>query len=442
MCTNIVAFAGWCDAHTYNYDGDGCIFSAENGHMEFSGRWRDNLMHGVGTIFCPKTLQFKACGNYEHDMKHGIHQEYLDTDVMCLSVWHKGYLVNDEYVIYRHKNLVYIGGMRDNAYHGRGMLFDDYTGTVRYVGAFVNGRAQGFGSAYAPSGKLEYTGYWLDNRSHGAGTSFEYDEHLSSFMNFRGDFSRGFRHGFGTLFRRDGSTSYAGQWTRGEASGWGIAYAQGNENTREIYVGQWLCGDRHGEGVEIDAFGAIAYHGEWRHGSRCGFGTSWQDGTVAYIGQWKTGSRHGDGSSYHSSGRCAYVGQWKSNLRQGSGMQFDVHPGVFQGQWQDDTRSGQGCIVDEYGNVHLDGLWSNDAFDEHATKRRRIADMHIELGTQFAGQVPLCVICREELHHGDSRYAFVPCGHSAFCEHCATDMNVAVCPVCRHSDVSLMRLYL
>ena len=52
------------------------------------------------------------------------------------------------------------------------------------------------------------------------------------------------RHGFGTLFYRDGS-SYEGEWFNNKRQGWGkMSYADGS-----VYDGQWYKGVRHGEGI-------------------------------------------------------------------------------------------------------------------------------------------------------------------------------------------------
>lgn len=55
----------------------------------------------------------------------------------------------------------YEGGVKDGAYHGRGVLYYE-SGKLGYEGEFRNGNFHGSGKYYRPGGELAYVGYSAD----------------------------------------------------------------------------------------------------------------------------------------------------------------------------------------------------------------------------------------------------------------------------------------
>ena len=49
----------------------------------------------------------------------------------------------------------------------------------------------------------------------------------------------------------------------------------------------------------------------------------------------------------------------------------------------------------------------------------------------------VCAVCMERT----LSVAFVPCGHLCLCEECSARCQWKRCPVCRHQDVTLVRIY-
>jgi len=123
---------------------------------------------------------------------------------------------------------------KSNKKNGKGVLVSN-TGNYKYVGSFKND--------YMESGKLtvfegknvkgEYTGSFKKNQYDGNGvhTAFNIDNGDVLYY-YEGAFSKGMRHGQGTLFMNDNSI-YSGIWSKGE-----LKYGEGTYDGG-IYTGKW-----------------------------------------------------------------------------------------------------------------------------------------------------------------------------------------------------------
>ena len=89
---------------------------------------------------------------------------------------------------------------------------------------------------------------------------------------------------------------------------------------------------------------------------------------MSYDGEWKDGTREGFGSSGTPGGQFLdYEGEWKDDKRNGTGKSFfpKFRPGTeeqlvsYEGQWRDNLEWGQGTSYDEQGNIVHQGEWED-----------------------------------------------------------------------------------
>lgn len=126
-----------------------------------------------------------------------------------------------------------------------------------FMGAYENGKPNGFG---------EY--YW------------------SNGCNYKGFFKNGLRHGTGT-------------WRKGFGKS-------------DVYEGEWINDKKCGTGTYTWLSGNC-YKGEYFDDLRHGYGEmSWVDGSV-YKGQWRRGLQHGEGELY-TPGRQVLRGKFRQNM--------------------------------------------------------------------------------------------------------------------------------
>ena len=270
---------------------------------------------------------------------------------------------------------------------------------------------------------------------------------------------------------------YVGEWHQGLPHGDGRLYD--HEDVLR-YEGQFCRGARHGRGTFRWNSGAV-YEGEWKNDMRHGKGTYCYDNGIVYAGTWERNKRHGPGSCTHGTTRLdvtfandeithvkefflerlRYAGGWHaSGGRHGHGVLY-FHDGVkvsYDGEWKHGKEHGWGTAYRETGSVRFRGMWTDGRPDREATKRQRteavctrkrqrvrqrIADLHASADGAVA-PVPTCVLCLEEIHHGDPSYVYVPCGHRALCGTCGKappDPWHRQCPVCKQDSTALCRVY-
>jgi len=275
---------------------------------------------------------------------------------------------------------------------------------------------------------------------------------------------------------------YDGEWRNGLPHGAGRLY-DGDDVLR--YDGQFQYGARHGHGTFEWASGAV-YAGEWVCDLRHGKGTySYRNGIV-YTGTWQCNQRHGSGTCTHDTTRLdvtfahdkvvhvyefhndqlCYAGGWQApEGRNGQGiLYFDDGVSVcYDGEWKDGKEHGWGTRYHATGSLRFRGVWVDGVLDRDATKRKRrddvctrkrqhvrqrLADAHTAASRDGStGPVPTCVLCLEDMHHGDASYVYVPCGHRALCGACGVSPPAPwhhQCPVCKcgsDETATLCRVY-
>lgn len=88
----------------------------------------------------------------------------------------------------------------------------------------------------------------------------------------------------------DIASSYKGGCNNGLANGFGVARG------RDIYEGEFLNGNKHGQGTY-----------------------SWPNQGSKYVGEWKADNRDGQGKMTYASGGFSWDGGWKNDIRDGLG---------------------------------------------------------------------------------------------------------------------------
>ena len=145
-----------------------------------------------------------------------------------------------------------------------------------------------------------YDGDWYNHRPTGKGTM--------NFFEYKGEVSREAPDSGFFL------ATYNGDWSGDLFHGYGeLRYGYGSLKDNDFYIGNWVCGKKHGYGHE--GVNEISYEGEWCDDKKHGFGvltyygdlvnvdtytskvTSQDDYDIQkkYVGNWENGKRHGYG---------------------------------------------------------------------------------------------------------------------------------------------------
>lgn len=141
---------------------------------------------------------------------------------------------------FRHKNgtlsFVGLGYDRDGEFiaQGQGTQYSE-SGKVEYEGYWVNNHRNGEGKWYNENGRLRYEGFFLDDAPNGWGRYFS----DNGTLRYEGDMSDGKFDGEGTLYYPSGAVEYKGELADGQPHGLGKRYA---ENGSLIHGGWFAYG--------------------------------------------------------------------------------------------------------------------------------------------------------------------------------------------------------
>ncbi|GMI50211.1 hypothetical protein ScalyP_jg4768 [Parmales sp. scaly parma] len=197
----------------------------------------------------------------------------------------------------------HVDGLRD----GEGELV--FLNGDSYKGMFYRGMRHGQGMSRLFAGfdsrtgdKLHnsYLGNWKKSMREGTGV-----ETWPGRMKYEGEFTADKYHGKGMLIK--GSTKYAGDFEKGEKSGYGFMVFSNNAT----YEGEWQNNRMEGWGEYILPDGA-RFEGGWEHGLKSGLGMFTQTNGERFDGNWKAGNKHGEGVFRWNNGKTR-TGVWKDN---------------------------------------------------------------------------------------------------------------------------------
>ena len=249
-----------------------------------------------------------------------------------------------------------------------------------YVGAVVNGKANGVGQFI--SELYELSGIFINNKLvHG---QFTHKNHYT----YTGSLADNYPHGCGKITHTDKSLCYDGEWRNGKRHGYGKSLFE-NDFKKEKYEGEWRDDKKHGKGclefiindTQTSSYiykGMFAYdvcdgYGEIKY--RCGF---------IYNGEWKNGKRVGQGTCYHTSmsftgewvdsdpaygtytiKRGVYIGEMKKYKQHGYGKMTYSDGTSYEGQWQNGKCNGYGTLTITNDNLYNNIYWKRNAINTH-----------------------------------------------------------------------------
>jgi hypothetical protein len=107
------------------------------------------------------------------------------------------------------------------------------------------------------------------------------------------------------------------------------------DSNGDVYIGEWINGQRHGQGRLLTADGGLME------------------------GHWEKGLLHGKARDVHPSGDM-YEGDYFKGMKQGFGRFEDLHRNnSYEGMWLNDKKHGKGIEQIEDGSI-VDGHYEND----------------------------------------------------------------------------------
>ena len=179
---------------------------------------------------------------------------------------------------------------------GMGTLYTKH-GDISYMGDWVFGKRDGSGYQIYPTNPrhFKYQGEWKEDMYHGEGVVFS----ASKNKVFDGHYRNNLKHGYGTQWKRDGSLSYRGDWSRGKMTGRG--YRLHDDGT--VIKGYFLDGKAHGFVTIERSNRKKLYEGEAEHGLKHGVGKLFRpSGSPAYNGEFVNDKYHGQGCIFYGGG--------------------------------------------------------------------------------------------------------------------------------------------
>lgn len=194
--------------------------------------------------------------------------------------------------------MFYVGEMKNNRPHGKGVLFDGYGQYDMVVlGNFKKGRLDGYVIQFSEyEGVLSVSGEGECDKNRLNGTGVEYNSVSWEFI-----------EGLSEETREEKTEVL-------EIYGVEIAHKKIVAAGGVRYLGDYKDGERHGKGEEYSYENRLLYEGEFKDDEYHGKGTLYyEDGeTVQYKGKFKKGDFHGKGKLYDENGKKIYKGKFKN----------------------------------------------------------------------------------------------------------------------------------
>ncbi|XP_047465941.1 radial spoke head 10 homolog B isoform X2 [Mugil cephalus] len=247
----IQRYEGETNEGQFHGEGVACF---EGGHV-YKGMFSEGLMDGPGVFTLATGLKYE--GEFVRNIPMG----------QGTYTWSDGSSYRGEvYNGIRHgtgtyksaiNGVTYSGQWHHDKRHGKGTVYYNVEKTSWYKGDWVMNKREGWGVRCYPSGDI-YSGEWRNNLRHGEGTM----KWPNLGQEYVGKWRDGAQHGQGTYV-----------WTLRRADE--SQYSQSNQ-----YKGDFSRGQRHGLGTFYYAGGAI-YEGEWKNNKKEGQGKfTFTDGRV------------------------------------------------------------------------------------------------------------------------------------------------------------------
>lgn len=224
---------------------------------------------------------------------------------------------------------------------------DGYT----YEGYFELGKRSGAGTCRFNSGRV-YTGEWRQDEMSGAGTLTGAPGGLDNFLEYRGPFLRGRRHGGGGVCHYVNGDTYTGDWLQGKRQGHGEWLLHGRSAGSPLSGGSppppLASSSSSGAAIPtpapLPASALVSYMGAFMHDApACSSGgeIKYADGS-SYTGGVAGPEAHRSGNGeLRLAGGDVYTGGFSANLRHGDGTLRCAADGAsFEGAWKGDRLHG------------------------------------------------------------------------------------------------------
>ncbi|MBQ7648160.1 MAG: hypothetical protein IJS92_03675 [Paludibacteraceae bacterium] len=166
----------------------------------------------------------------------------------------------------------------------------------------------------------------------------------------------GKREGYGLYFWKDDRTMYFGNFHKGNYENSGMYIAAEGKSVANcpkgmVYVGDWRNDHKAGKGTVYKKDGTLIYYGNFMFGkpietypanvySDFSFGVINYDNGNKYVGELLKGKRHGKGMFIWAEGSgVVWYGEWKDGKRDGYGIYiYDNGAKYTKGTWKGDTK--------------------------------------------------------------------------------------------------------
>ena len=258
--------------------------------------------------------------------------------------------------IYKNGKNKYSGTMINNLYEGRGILYNDNEGFIKYNGYFKKGEYDGFGILY--QGNIMYEGFFKNNTFHGKGILYENKK-----KKYEGFFLNGKYDGIGIEYTLEGKRKRKAFYSKGKISNKciGILY---DENDKEIYNGSLLDG-KPKEGNNLTIYGDsdyILYIGDFSSFKYNGKGILYyeNDDKVRYNGIFKD-DLYDEGILYYKDGYKKYEGKFEDNKYEGNGiLYFEMGNKIFYKGSFIKGKFNYGIIYSPYKEILYEGEFTNN----------------------------------------------------------------------------------
>jgi len=282
----------------------------------YSGEWRNNRLHGIGSILDEETGTTVFKGHFNMGKRTGFGKQFSPNKKS--HVMFRGHFVNDKKegegaIFYDNGRLKYEGAMHENNFHGHGVMYhptkEKHSQRIQmYVGQFQKNLKWGSGREYDIHGNLLYEGTFYMGTRHGYGKAYHCGQnHHQGTLSFVGRFENrlaakfGMPHGgAGCLYLIDGRKFISSSFHDGRVDSFA-------ESTMLYPDGKVVVGTFHPVDVTwITRTGIEPVETIWRgHGL-----ITFADGS-RYVGNFRNGTPHTPkGGLLTTKGLDQFYGKW------------------------------------------------------------------------------------------------------------------------------------
>jgi hypothetical protein len=223
------------------------------------------------------------------------------------------FLINNETNSNRSKyttsDSLYIGNYANNKRNGQGKLI--LSDQSYYEGNFIDGLYDGNG--YFRNKNYIYKGEFSKGKKHGKGKL----ENLLKKTVYEGEFKNDMKNGYGIEKYNDGSI-YKGSFKNDKKEGMGVLTLKNNSK----YEGQFKQDKICGKGIFKWNEKKI-YNGEWDNNEISGFGILIEN-NVKHIGHFSHDKKERYGASFYIDKKFVLIGKWINDIIEGIAIIFSL----------------------------------------------------------------------------------------------------------------------